>query len=49
MVDITIKSIDNLIDEIRKLRNIYGKQPIWYRGQENRGWNLEPSIHRGGI
>ncbi len=24
MVDITIKSIDNLIDEIRKLRNIYG-------------------------
>lgn len=49
MVEITIKSIDNLIDEIRKLRNIYGKQPIWYRGQENRGWHLEPSIHRGDL
>ncbi|MBD5456850.1 MAG: FRG domain-containing protein [Lachnospiraceae bacterium] len=47
MVEITIKSIDDLIEEIRKLRNIYGKQPIWYRGQEDKEWHLEPSIHRG--
>lgn len=47
MVEITIKSIDDLIEEIRNLRSIYGKQPIWYRGQEDSKWNLEPSIHRG--
>lgn len=47
MIEITIESVDNLIEEIRKLRSIYGKQPIWYRGQEDREWHLEPSIHRG--
>ena len=47
MVEIPIYSIDDLIEEIRKLKGVYGKQPIWFRGQEDREWHLEPSIHRG--
>lgn len=47
MIEIKIKSIDNLIEEIRKLKAFYGKQPIWFRGQEDSEWPLEPSIHRG--
>ncbi|MBD5532797.1 MAG: FRG domain-containing protein [Lachnospiraceae bacterium] len=47
MVEVKIKSIDDLIEEIRKLKSIYGKQPIWYRGQEKSEWHLEPSIQRG--
>lgn len=47
MVKIIINSIDDLIDEIRKLKSIYGKQPLWFRGQEDSEWHLEPSIHRG--
>lgn len=47
MVEILINSIDDLIEEIRKLKGIYGKQPIWFRGQEDSEWHLEPSIHRG--
>ena len=35
MVNIEIKSIDCLVSEIKKLRIKYGKQPIWFRGQEN--------------
>lgn len=46
-MEIEIKSIDNLIEVIRKLKGIYGKQPIWFRGQEDSRWHLEPSIHRG--
>lgn len=46
MIEITIKSIDDIVEEIRKLKKIYGKQPIWYRGQEDNKWHLEPSIHR---
>lgn len=47
MIEIQINSIDDLIEEIRKLKSIYGKQTIWFRGQENSEWHLEPSIHRG--
>ena len=47
MIEIKINSIDDLIEEIRKLKAIYGKQPIWFRGQEKSEWHLEPSIHRG--
>ncbi len=46
MIESKINSIDDLINEIRKLKSIYGKQPIWFRGQEDRKWHLEPSIHR---
>lgn len=46
MIEIRIDSVNDLIDEIRNLKNIYGKQPIWFRGQENSDWYLEPSIHR---
>lgn len=41
MVEILINSIDDLIEEIRKLKGIYGKQPIWFRGQEDSEWHLE--------
>lgn len=47
MEEITIKSIDDLIQEVRKLKSIYGKQPIWYRGQEKSEWHLRPSIQGG--
>lgn len=47
MVEIIINSVDDLIYEIQKLKDIYGKQPIWFRGQEDSEWHLEPSIHRG--
>ena len=47
MVEIEITSIDMLVDQIEKMRNKYGNQPIWFRGQENRGWGLIPSIQRG--
>lgn len=47
MIEIPINSIDDLIGEIRELKSIYGKQPIWFRGQEDSEWHLEPSIHRG--
>ena len=33
MIEIKINSIDDLTEEIRKLKSIYGKQPIWFRGQ----------------
>lgn len=47
MVKKQIHSIDDLIEIIRKLKAICGKQPIWFRGQENSEWHLEPSILRG--
>ncbi len=47
MIEVQINSINNLIDEIKKLKDMYGKQPIWFRGQENSNWHLEPSIFRG--
>lgn len=47
MMEIEIDSIDKLINEIKKLRRKYGKQPIWFRGQENSEWHLVPSIQRG--
>lgn len=47
MVDIQINSIDCMITEIKKLKLKYGKQPIWFRGQEDSQWHLIPSIHRG--
>lgn len=47
MVDIQIDSIDCLITEIKKLKLKYGKQPIWFRGQEDSQWHLIPSIQRG--
>ena len=28
------------------MKSIYGK-PIWFRGQENSEWHLEPLMHRG--
>lgn len=49
MVEIEITSIDMLVDQIEKMRNKYGNQPIWFRGQENRGWGLIPSIQRGDL
>ena len=49
MIEIKINSIDDLTEEIRKLKSIYGKQPIWFRGQEKSEWHLEPSIHRGNL
>jgi hypothetical protein len=49
MIGIEINSIDCLIHEIKKLRIIYGKQPIWFRGQQNSQWNLIPSIQRGSL
>ena len=47
MMDIQINSIDCLITEIKKLKLKYGKQPIWFRGQEDSQWHLIPSIQRG--
>ena len=49
MVDIQIDSIDCLITEIKKLKLKYGKQPIWFRGQEYSQWHLIPSIQRGSL
>ena len=49
MVEIEVKSMDSLIDQIKKLKSIYGKQPIWFRGQENSQWDLVPSIQRGSL
>lgn len=49
MREIVIKSINDLIDEIKKLKEKYGKQPIWFRGQEDSKWNLVPSIQRSSI
>ena len=40
MTEIEIKSIDDLIAEIRKLKSIYGKQPIWFSEPENSEWNV---------
>lgn len=45
----SICSIDNLIDEIKKLKSTYGKAPIWFRGQEDKEWHLIPSIQRGDL
>lgn len=47
MLEIEVKSIDNLIKQIKVLKKKYGKQPIWFRGQENSQWELIPSIQRG--
>lgn len=47
MNTVVIKSIDDLVMHIKKLKELYGKQPIWFRGQENSQWNLIPSIQRG--
>lgn len=44
-----ICSIDELIKEIKNLKKVYGKQPIWFRGQENTDWHLIPSIQRGDL
>lgn len=44
-----IKSIDDLIINIRKIKEKYASQPIWFRGQENSDWGLIPSIQRGGL
>lgn len=49
MIEKTITSIDCLIDEIKRLRSKYGKQPIWFRGQEDSDWDLIPSIQRGDL
>ncbi|MDM8236718.1 FRG domain-containing protein [[Ruminococcus] torques] len=49
MVEIEITSIDILVNQIEKMRNKYGNQPIWFRGQENSEWGLIPSIQRGNL
>lgn len=49
MKEIQIKSIDCLINEIKQLRNKYGNQPIWFRGQEDSQWSIIPSIQRNGL
>lgn len=49
MISIEIESIDCLVKEIKNLKNKYGKQPIWFRGQENSEWSLLPSIQRGDL
>lgn len=49
MNEIEIKSIDCLINQIKKLKDVYGKQTIWFRGQENSQWKLIPSIQRGDL
>ncbi len=49
MKEKNICSIDDLINEIKELKRIYGKQPIWFRGQEDKGWHLIPSIQRGDL
>lgn len=49
MIEKKINSIDCLVTEIKELRKIYGKQPIWFRGQENSEWHLIPSIQRGNL
>lgn len=46
MIEKEIKSIDNLVTEIKELKKKYGKQPIWFRGQEDEKWHLVPSIQR---
>lgn len=49
MIEIKIDSMDCLINQIKKLKREYGKQPIWFRGQENSRWHLIPSIQRGNL
>lgn len=48
-VEENIKSIDGLIDQIKILKSKYGKQPIWFRGQEDSEWHLVPSVQRGSL
>lgn len=47
MTEIIIKSIDDMVEQIKQLKRMYGSQPIWFRGQENSEWHLIPSIQRG--
>ena len=46
MKEIQINSIDCMIREIKKIKDMYGNQPIWFRGQRRREWGLVPSIQR---
>ena len=45
--DSTIKSIGDLIEKIKKDISDY-RGPIWYRGQSNSVWKLEPRLMRDG-
>lgn len=46
MIEVEIRTVDCLIEKIKQLKLKYGKQPIWFRGQENSQWNLMPSVQR---
>lgn len=47
--EIEIKSIDDLIHQIKVIKKNCGNQPIWFRGQEKREWGLIPSIQRDNL
>lgn len=49
MNEIVINSIDSMVMQIKKFRDKYQEQPIWFRGQRNSSWNLIPSIQRGDL
>ena len=46
MKEIQINSIDCMIRQIKKIKDMYGNQPIWFRGQRESKWGLVPSIQR---
>lgn len=45
--EVSIKTMDDLLKVLSEIRNLNDKdQPIWYRGQSNKNWDLIPSIQR---